>query len=312
MKIIQTFFLLLISGLCYSQIRTSEIGLITDNDLYTSSKNDMYYTNGLTLFYRYVGKNSVENEFKTTNQFYIGQNVYTPRYVNAEAVDDNDRPFAGYLFAGYEKGFFKADSHAIKVGFAVGTIGPNSYAQGFQENFHKIFNYKNIYGWENQIRNALAFQINGLYFKKLSQNKIQNTFDLNWQSTADFGTIFTGMSTGLVARIGFKKRLPLLNSSLLGASVGTSKYNYNEFYFYAAPSIRYQVYDATIQGSLFSDTSPVTFPIEYFRFNAKAGLAYRRHNWNLSYAFVYTTKEVAESPAIGYFYGSIGVSVLLP
>jgi hypothetical protein len=32
------------------QSRTREIGLITDNDLYTSSKNDKYYTNGLEIF----------------------------------------------------------------------------------------------------------------------------------------------------------------------------------------------------------------------------------------------------------------------
>jgi hypothetical protein len=32
------------------QGRTREIGLITENDLYTSSKNDKYYTNGLEIF----------------------------------------------------------------------------------------------------------------------------------------------------------------------------------------------------------------------------------------------------------------------
>jgi hypothetical protein len=32
---------------------TREIGLITENDLYTSSKNDKYYTNGLEIFYRF-------------------------------------------------------------------------------------------------------------------------------------------------------------------------------------------------------------------------------------------------------------------
>jgi hypothetical protein len=31
------------------QGRTREIGLITENDLYTSSKNDKYYTNGLEI-----------------------------------------------------------------------------------------------------------------------------------------------------------------------------------------------------------------------------------------------------------------------
>ena len=43
------FFLILFSVFNYGQSRKSEIGIITDNDLYTSSKNDMYYTNGLAI-----------------------------------------------------------------------------------------------------------------------------------------------------------------------------------------------------------------------------------------------------------------------
>jgi hypothetical protein len=40
------------SYFCLGQGRTREIGLITEN-LYTSSKNDKYYTNGLEIFYRF-------------------------------------------------------------------------------------------------------------------------------------------------------------------------------------------------------------------------------------------------------------------
>jgi hypothetical protein len=39
----------------WCQNRESEIGLKTDNDLY-SSRYDMYYTNGLELFFRFVTK----------------------------------------------------------------------------------------------------------------------------------------------------------------------------------------------------------------------------------------------------------------
>jgi hypothetical protein len=34
---------------CFRKVG-QEIGLITENDLYTSSKNDKYYTNGLEIF----------------------------------------------------------------------------------------------------------------------------------------------------------------------------------------------------------------------------------------------------------------------
>jgi lipid A 3-O-deacylase len=303
--------LLFFSSISFAQIRTTEIGVITDNDLYTSSRNDMYYTNGLTFYYRYLGKIKTDKILKSTNEITVGQYVYTPKFLNATAVDINDRPFGGYLFAGFGKSFFYQNQNVLKVSLQGGTIGPNSYAEGFQKNFHKAFHYKKVYGWENQIQNALALQSHIQFSKKLFPNSTQKIIDFNWQSEADLGTIFTGVNTGLVSRIGFKKLLPIYDSNVYGGSVGTTKLNYEEFYFYVAPSVRYQIYDATIQGSLFNDNSPVTFDIVPFRFNAKAGFVYRKNNFNFSYLFVYTTKEVANSPAKGFYYGSIGISFLL-
>lgn len=304
------FFLLLFSSLALAQTSSREIGLITDNDLYTSSKNDKYYTNGLTFYYRYLGKSKNDIIVKSTNEIKVGQYVYTPRFLNIEAIDINDRPFAGYLFAGFEKSLFYANQNVWKVGLQLGTIGPNSFAKEFQENFHKLFQYKEVYGWENQIKNGLGFQAHVLFSKKLFPKVNQNLVDFNWQSEADLGTVFTQINTGFVTRIGFKKLVAISDSNLFGASLGTNKYNSDEFYFYVAPSVRYQVYDATIQGSMFDAKSPLLFPIVPFRFNAKAGFVYRKNNFNLSYSFVYTTKEVAESPATGFFYGSIGLSFL--
>lgn len=304
-------FLLLFSSIIFAQTQTKEIGLVTDNDLYTSSKNDKYYTNGLTFYYRYLVKNTNDKLVKKVNEITLGQYVYTPRFLNKEAIDINDRPFGGYLFAGFGKSFFYKNENVLKVAFQLGTIGPNSFAEEFQENFHRVFNYKKVYGWENQIRNALALQTHFLFSKKIFSNTSQNTIDFNWQSDADLGTIFTGINTGLLTRIGFKKLQRIYNSNVFGGSVGTTKLNYDEFYFYIAPSIQYQIYDATIQGSLFNDNSPLTFSVVPLRFNGKAGFVYRKNNFNLSYTFVYTTKEVADSPATGFFYGSIGASFLL-
>lgn len=305
------FIFLLFSSLCFAQIKSKEIGLITDNDLYTSSKNDKYYTNGLTFYYRYLGKSIKDTTVKKTNEITLGHYVFTPRFLNAEAVDINDRPFAGYLFASFGKGYFYKNQNVLKVTLLMGVVGPNSFAEEFQKNFHKAFNYRKVYGWENQIKNALALQSEIMFSKKIVPNATQKTIDFNWQSEADLGTVFTGISTGLVTRIGFKKLVAIYNSNLYGGAVGTAKLNNDEFYFYLAPSIRYQLYDATIQGSMFTDNSPLTFPVEPLRFNAKAGFFYRKNNFNMSYSFVYTTKEVADSASTGFFYGSIGLSYLL-
>jgi hypothetical protein len=53
-----------------------------------------------------------------------------------------------------------------------------------------------------------------------------------------------------------------------------------------------QLYDATIQGSLFSNRSPITFSLVPYRFNGEAGFKYR--NLNLSYVFCLSRKRVVQ------------------
>jgi hypothetical protein len=132
--------------------------------------------------------------------------------------------------------------------------------------------------------------------------------DFHWRSEANIGTVSIGASTGFVSRIAINKLVPISDSNLYAASAGSSE---SEFYFYIAPSINYQLYDATIQGSLFNNRSPITFSLVPYRFNGEAGFKYRKNNLNLSYVFVYRGKELYSKTISGYFYGSIGISYLL-
>lgn len=306
---------LLISVLTFGQGRSKEIGFITDNDLYTSFKNDMYYTNGLEIFYRFLSKNSNEKINKKITEFRIGQYIYNPRFINEEAVTINDRPFTGYLFAEAGRSFFYQSESVLKTDFQIGYMGPNAFGEELQEKFHKIIGYKKVFGWENQLHNALALQAHLMYSKKLFKEKPHDFTDFHFHSEVNFGTIFTGVSTGVLARFGFKKLLPVYDSNLHDASVSFEpQYDVREFYFYAMPSINYQFYDATIQGSMFSDTSPLTFDLEPLRFNAEAGFKYRRNNLNISYSFLYRGRELKDPDTntnTGYFYGSIRLGFLL-
>lgn len=308
-------FLLLTSAWAFGQGKTTEIGLITDNDLYTSSKNDMYYTNGLEFFYRFLSKNNSEKISKQITEFRIGQYIYNPRFINETAVDINDRPFTGYLFAEAGRSFFYQSESVLKTDFQLGFMGPNALGRETQESFHHVIGYKKVYGWENQLHNVLAVQLHVMYSKKLFPTKHNDFVDLHFQSEANLGTIFTGVSTGFLTRIGFKKLLPIYDSNLHDASISaTPQYNIREFYFYAMPSVNYQFYDATIEGSMFSNTSPVTFDLEPLRFNAEFGLKYRHNNFNMSYSFIYRGRELNDpltNTNSGYFYGSIRFGFLL-
>ena len=307
--------LVLTTALAFGQAKTTEIGFITDNDLYTSSKNDMYYTNGLELFYRFLSKNDNPKINKKITEFRIGQYIYNPRFINAEAVTINDRPFTGYLFAEAGRSFFYQSESVLKTDFQVGFMGPNALGKETQESFHHIIGYKEVFGWENQLHNAFAVQAHVMYSKKMFSAKHNDFIDLHFQSEANVGTIFDGVSTGFLTRIGFKKLLPIYDSNLHDASVSSvPQYNIREFYFYAMPSVNYQFYDATIQGNMFSNTSPLTFELEPLRFNAEFGLKYRHNNFNMSYSFIYRGRELRDPETntnSGYFYGSIRFGYLL-
>jgi lipid A 3-O-deacylase len=116
--------LLLAATFALGQGRTREIGLITENDLYTSSKNDKYYTNGLELFYRFLAKNGTVKVNKKIVEFRIGQFIYNPQFINKGAMSVIDRPFAGYLFGTVEKSFFFKMNRFLKVGLNWVFLGP--------------------------------------------------------------------------------------------------------------------------------------------------------------------------------------------
>lgn len=307
--------LILTSVFTFGQGKTAEIGFITDNDLYTSSKNDMYYTNGLEIFYRFLSKNENPKINKKITEFRIAQYIYNPRFINKEAVDVNDRPFTAYLFAEAGRSFFFKSESVLKTDFQLGFMGPNALGEETQVGFHKIIGYKKVYGWENQLHNAFAVQAHVVYSKKMFPSAHYDFVDLHFQSEANLGTIFTGVSTGFMARFGFKKLIPIYNSNMYDASVSAEvQPNIREFYFYAMPSVNYQFYDATIEGSMFNDTSPITFDLVPLRFNAEFGLKYRHNNFNMSYSFIYRGRELegdVNDTNSGYFFGSIRFGFLL-
>lgn len=297
-----------------AQTRASEAGLISDNDLYTSTVYDKYYTNGLELFYRYQTGHKAEAIVKRIAEFRIGQYVFNPQTRNADDIFRNDRPFAGYLFAEAGINRFYRNETVLKTAVQLGVVGPASFAEEFQRAFHGVFGYKRVYGWQHQIRNAVAVQANVFYAAKVFPDLSGDYLDFFTQGDVHAGTVFTGGTVAFMARIGIKPLLPVFSSSSYGAALQSDKDLYqkqSELFFYVAPAINYQIYDATIQGSLFNDESPVTYDLLPVRFQGEAGIKYRKQHWNLSYSFNYRGKEADNNAIKGYFYGSIVVGYLL-
>jgi hypothetical protein len=305
------FFIISFSSV--AQKHVSEFGLILDNDLYTSSVNDKYYTNGFEIYYRYLNPTKKEKVVKKITEFRIAQYIYNPQTIRAANYYVNDRPFAGVLFAEAGIHQFFVNESVLKFNGQLGFMGKNAFGQQVQERFHKTFGYEKVEGWQYQINNALLVQAEVFYGRKLVSLNQKNTLDILAQAEIKVGTILNEITAGPVFRISFKKLLAVSESNLYDASLlYNQKYQEtSEFYFFVSPKINYQAYDATIQGRFFGDNSPVTFDLIPFRFQGEAGLKYRKNNWNVHYTFNYTTQEAENSVNKGYFYGSIGIGYLL-
>jgi len=313
-----TLLLLLWGATCLAQ-KPAVIGIVSDNDLYTSPYNDQYYTNGLELFYRYLGNPENTRALKTITEFRIGQYIYNPQSVRAADINVQDRPFAGYLFAEARISKFYANSRLLKLKFQGGVVGPESGAEQVQEGLHKIVNYPTVAGWTYQITTTPAAQAALFYAQRVYPSPYAHRFENNWdmylQGEVNLGTIWNVAALGPMARISLRGPLQDIHHSMMhGAEPEQDKTEYKnrgELFLYANPMVQYMAFDATIQGSMFNNTSPVTFPLIHWRFNAEAGIKYRKNNWLYSYSFNYRSKEAVNRVISGYYYGSIQVSYLL-
>ena len=305
----------LISVVIFSQKKyTKEISIITENDLYTSTYYDRYYTNGLFLSYRYVAKEGHKNLEKKIFEFTVGHKMYTPFKAILVNIENHDRPFAAYFYGsfGIQKVFKK--NNALKTTFQIGVIGPSAFGKNLQDFIHNIYGFKEAVGWKYQIKNAIGLNFNVAYTQKLF-NKTENFFDVFWTNRGKIGTIDTNISSGFLTRIGFKPLQKLANSIAFKTNINNTKTAYFravESFLFIKPTLKYTLYDATLQGSFLNTGSLVTNTLKPFVFNLQVGYQFTANRFNFAYIYNYHSNKSNNLNATnGHTYGTIGINYLL-
>lgn len=305
------FTTVLVSFICltsFAQSFKNEFGFKTENDAYLATLNDRYYTNGLFIYYRRAidPANFSEKIEKKTYEISVGQKMYTPYWGQVAKKEDQDRPFAGYLYAGGAYSVFYKNEDVLKTSVEIGTVGPNSLAQDAQRFLHKTVGFYTPAGWDYQIKNGLALNFAANYSKLLVRSNDQ-VVDLSGQGYANLGTTFSGAGASVLFRAG--KLNQLFNSAYHNAVIGNSRtksLNESEFFFYAKPQLNFVAYDATIQGSLFNDGSPVTFGVTPIVFEQQFGVNYSSRRFTADFNIIFKTKEV-KSIAAAQNYGGLSL-----
>ena len=311
---------LLFLFLCYSlgvfsqKKFSKEFHFISDNDLYTSTFDDRYYTSGLFLSFSYLSKEKKEAIEKIIFEWSIGHQMYTPHKVVIKNRYQQDRPFAGYLFGSFGTHRVYNNNSSFKISLQLGVLGSYAFSEELQGLIHDLYGFKSAQGWEYQIKNALAVNINTEFNKFIVKDQT-NHFDLSWINAGKIGTVFTSISSGFLARIGFKPLQPLANSIAYQTNINnknTSYFRAIESFIFIKPSIRYAFYDATLQGSFLNTSSPVTRELVPFIFDIAIGFQCTTNQFNLGYTYNYNSNKSKELRFDdGHSYGSIQLSYVL-
>jgi hypothetical protein len=310
------YFFLIFIPFCFNaqQKFSKEISLVTDNDLYVSVDRDRYYTNGTFIDYRYLAKNKNENLEKKIIELQIGQEMYTPNKAVVQDISLHDRPFASYLYGSVNIKRVYKKNKILNTSVQVGVVGPGAFGEELQSFIHDIYNFDEAVGWEYQIQNAFALNFDAEYASLLTQNKAGN-LDVFWVNTARLGTVHTNVSSGFNMRFGLVKLQKMMNSIAFNTHLNNESTNYKrevESFFFIKPTLRYALYDATIQGSFLNTSSEVTKEIIPLVFNVSLGFKFTANRFNFGYIFNYNTSKSRDLKyTYGNKYGTIALSYLL-
>ena len=146
----------------------------------------------------------------------IGQTMYTPSNLLIEGPQPNDRPYAGYLFAGVTRSvLFKRSQVSSDV--IVGVTGPPSLAQLTQGLAHWTWSSDSPQpqGWDNQLRTMLHVTLlNQSVLPRVVEFCLKakpcdgrynegRVADLTPRTELVIGTLMTRVSPGLTLRLGY-------------------------------------------------------------------------------------------------------------
>lgn len=300
---------LFISPVVHAQTYKNEFGFKSDNDSYLGQGSDRYYTNGLFFYFRHA-QDQQQLKAGTEKKIWeisLGQKMYNPYSGYAPDPERQDRPFAGYLYAEGAMNWFSSDERILKLSAQLGTTGKNSLAEAAQRFLHKTAGFYELAGWDYQIRNEPALNLSAQYTQLLTRTA-DHALELSFEGYGNLGTTFDGLGAGLLFRAGRLNQL--FNSAYTGAVTSnhpkTSALVKREFFFYAKPQLNVVAYDATIQGSLFNNNSPVTFRQKPVVFAQQLGLDYSSQRFTVDFGVIFKTREI-KSTAIAHQWGSISM-----
>jgi len=227
--------------------------------------------------------------------FSLGQSIFTPDDITRRDLIPDERPYAGWLYAGVGLTWVGAKAFD-SLDLDIGVVGPHSFAEDVQKTWHTWFGFPRPEGWNNQLRDEPGVVLT--YEHKWRKFHDFQTFGLDGDVTphigASLGNVLTQAAAGLTVRIGsdlknnFDYGPPRIRPSLPGSDYFENRTGWS-WYVFAGVEGRGVLRNIFLDGNSFRDSHSVDK--KPFVGDVQAGIAVIVGPARLAYTHILRTKE---------------------
>lgn len=248
-----------------------------DNDSLLFRRDDGFYTSGLRLTQSFRVR---AQDGTHSAGWRIGQQLYTASDIKLlpEQITRFDRPYAGWIYGGVFTQVTHADGSEAALGLDVGCLGPCAGGESTQKFLHRILSQPQPRGWDSQIKNEFGLVLHA--GGRGPRVMLGPDVDIRPGMSVRLGNIFTDLTGEAVMRAG-QLQLSDKNSNLFG---------------FLRAALRAVVYDATLQGGLFSNQEARTVKPERWAHEVELGLQWQRRQLGLRLSVLRRGNEIHGLP----------------
>jgi len=280
--------------LCLFSVTSSFAGSTTvsiENDVFAGT--DRNYTHG-TRIMSVGGTNALWGQFLEDNinyfkgkynyiGFVLAQYIYTPKDKSKKEYIPTDRPYAGWLYSGFQ--FYSVKDNSMDFfELDVGVVGPASLAKQTQNEFHRFTHNKVFQGWDNQIHNELGIDL-------IYQNKIKEVLgplECIAHYGESLGNVHTYLDAGGLFRLGYN--IPDdFGSLMMEPTVRVIRPEDFSLYVFIDNDFKYVLRNMMLDGNTFQDSPSIDKRPFVFEFNLGVCTAFK--DFSVMYSYTIRTRE---------------------
>ena len=297
--------------------------ILVENDVI--SGNDRHYTSGVAINYVSgfdrgwerleklgVALPGLEQGDKMHVALSLGHEIYTPTDILSRDVIEDDRPYAGYIYAA--AGFITENPNEVETWrLSLGLVGPGARAEVIQNSLHRKIGSDEAQGWDNQLKNevvvSLAYEKKWLDLARTRPLSNGLTLDFIPHVSGSVGNLSTYVGVGGMVRVGIglnhdygppRVRPNLAVSQFYNTEPGAS------WYAFAGFDSRFVVHNIFLDGNNFVDSHAVDR--EDFVSDLQAGFVINHRRFRLAYHWVLRSREFVQQEERDLF-SSLSLSV---